>query len=102
MPFGCESSFKQNITPNNKKTKKSNVQLEGNPKIFQKRKLDTNTGYYDGTDSDYYFAKLSIFLYLAEYHYTLPSRIIEYNDTIISAMNRAKEILESLFEIAVK
>ena len=88
--------------PNNKNTKKTNVQLEGNTKIFQKRKLDTKTGYYDGTDSDYYFAKLSIFLDLAEYHYTLPSRIIEYNDAIISAMNRAKEILESLFEIAVK
>ena len=102
LPFGCESSFKQNITPNNKKTKKSNVQLEGNPKIFQKRKLDTNTGYYDGTDPNYSFARLSIYLDLAEYYYTLPTRIIQYNETIILAMNRAKELLESLFEIAAK
>ena len=100
LPFECESSFKQKIASNNKSKTKPNAQLEENAEKFQKRKLDTNTGYYDGTDPS--FARLSIYLDLAEYYYTLPTRIIQYNETIILAMNRAKELLESLFEIAVK
>ena len=102
LPFGCESSFKQKIAPNNKSTTKPKAQLEENAEKFQKRKLDTNTGYYDGQDPNYSFARLSIYLDLAEYYYTLPTRIIQYNETLILAMNRAKELLESLFEIAVK
>ena len=105
LPFECESLFKQKIASNNKSTTKPNApnaQLEENAEKFQKRKLDTNTGYYDGTDPSYSFARLSIYLDLAEYYYTLPTRIIQYNETIILAMNRAKELLESLFEIAVK
>ena len=102
LPFECESLFKQKIASNNKSTTKPNAQLEENAEKFQKRKLDTNTGYYDGTDPNYSFARLSIYLDLAEYYYTLPTRIIQYNETIILAMNRAKELLESLFEIAVK
>ena len=105
LPFGCESSFKQKIASNNKSTTKPNIpnaQLEENAEKFQKRKLDTNTGFYDGTDPNYSFARLSIYLDLAEYYYTLPTRIIQYNETLILAMNRAKELLESLFEIAVK
>ena len=102
LPFGCESSFKQKIAPNNKSTTKPKAQLEENAEKFQKRKLDTNTGYYDDQDPNYSFARLSIYLDLAEYYYTLPTRIIQYNETLILAMNRAKELLESLFEIAVK
>ena len=90
------------LKSNNKNTKKPNVQLEENTKKYQKRKLDTNTGIYDSTDHDYSFARHSKYLDLDEYNYSLPARIIEYIDTIIFEMNRAKEILESLLEIEVK
>ena len=105
LPFECESLFKQKIASNNKSATKPNApntQLEENAEKFQKRKLDTNTGYYDGTDPNYSFARLSIYLDLVEYYYTLPTRIIQYNETIILAMNRAKNYLNLFSKLRSK
>jgi len=88
----CQNTIQNNIKNNKQEIKRRNLErIKKRKEYISKRKLNT--------DDDRESFPYHIYLDLFNFNQTIPNNLKGYKNTIISAMKKAKETIESLVEI---